>query len=172
MFKAKLIDNKSYYSLRRKVLLYGFIPNIFIGIIFAFSGITLLYSVLIFLIIIAGVIIQHKTNKKFASTFGNKKIIIDYSSINIEGKKPADNHVFSIDSLDKIIIKESYQMPENSTKDIINEAKGITLKNFIAFTKDGVKTQYDFVVDSHYMLVQLDKIIAVWKNENRPLEFV
>ena len=172
MFKAKLIDDQNHYHLRRKVLLYGLMPNIVVGIIGYYSDIPVLYVILMFIVIVIGLIIQHKTFKMYNATFGDKKIIIDNHGIRIESKKPEDDKIYPVATLNKITIKERYAIPENSTKDIFEEARGKQLKNYIAFKKGGQEIRCDFVVDSHYMLVQLNKIIKEWENQGLNINYI
>jgi hypothetical protein len=54
-------------------------------------------------------------------------------------------------------------MPQESIADIVQEMKGKPKQNFIIIERNEQFQKFDFLVDSYYMLKQLDKIIEQWQ---------
>jgi hypothetical protein len=77
-----------------------------------------------------------------------------------------------IEEGDHIIVKEEYKIPEETLRSSLNEMAGDPIKNFIILIKKGQEHRFEFVVDSHYMVVQLNKVIQFWKDHHYPISFI
>ncbi|MEM1321375.1 MAG: hypothetical protein AAGG75_14060 [Bacteroidota bacterium] len=177
MFKAKLIEDLSYYRIKRKELLLTLLISIPAAAISSFA--TQCTAVIVGLIIVyigLGSWLIY-LQKKMKSKTNHRTIEIDADQIHlISSKQKEAKRTIQLKNIDKILLKEEYNPPldisEDYYRDMINELRGNQIKNFIILEKDDRQQQYDFIVDSHYMLKQLGKIISNWKRKGFVIENV
>lgn len=165
MFKAKLIEDKTYYRLRRRQLLFLLLPAIPFGILVNFFDLPIWLTTIglgaYILILYFGV----KNQKGMFSLLGNRIIEIDYDAIRIKSKNGMSLESFDPNSVQLIRIKESYNIPNEKVKDMTREAKGNPTTNYISILTNDQELRFDFELDSYYMITQLDKVISHWKNK-------
>ncbi|MBL0008935.1 MAG: hypothetical protein IPP25_17615 [Saprospiraceae bacterium] len=76
-----------------------------------------------------------------------------------------------LDQADKIEIPHALGC-RWSPQGMAEELAGQPLKNFIIISKGQEKQRYDFIIDSHYMLGQFDKLIKAWILRGYPVETI
>ncbi len=170
MFKAKLIENENYYKLRSKQLLLMLIPSIPIGLLVNFHQIPIWLTILMIGLYIGAIFFTIRNQKQINSVLGNKLIEIDIEEIRIKSKKGTDNETIKLNSVEKIILKDEYSMPQETMKEIGQELTGKTKQNYVILQQENQKRQLDFEVDSYYKINQLNKLIESWKMKGYNVE--
>ena len=164
-FKAQLIEDEGFYSVKRVITILSIVSGFFVGL-FSSSVTNKVYYV-IPLLVIVGIILyfQLRYKKQMDQKLGQRKILIDLKSIEIKGKDDQSLQKIEIDSRDHIIVKDTYQIPEETLRSSLNEMAGDPTKNYIILKKNGDEHRFEFLVDSHYMITQLNKLIHLWKEK-------
>ena len=165
MFKASLIENQKYYNLKRKLLLIGIPSSILIGFIVNFWQFPFLGFTVILVITIGIIFIQNRINKRISVFSKNRGIEIDNEFIRIKSKSGDIEEQINIDSVNKIVVKNNYSIPEENLKEIFREMKGDQLKNFIIINIGGQSKKFEFTMDSYYMIEQIKKVISHWQTK-------
>ena len=172
MFKAKLIENESYYKLRSKGLLLMLLLWLPIGLIVNFYKIPIwLTIVTVGLYLLANVLIV-RNQKRLSSLVGNKQIEIDEKEIRITSKKGIQQEIIHLDKVDKLIIQDTYILPQETIREVGREMTGKPKQNYIILEQDSQKRKLDFEVDSYYMIEQLNKLIENWKANGYNIEIL
>ena len=172
MFKAKLIENESYYKLRSKGLLLMLLLWLPIGLIVNFYKIPIwLTIVTVGLYLLANVLIV-RNQKRLSSLVGNKQIEIDEKEIRIKSKKGIQQEAIHLDKVDKLIIQDTYSLPQETIREVGREMTGKTKQNYIILEQNSQKRKLDFEVDSYYMIEQLNKLIENWKVNGYNVEII
>ena len=172
MFKAKLIDGENYYSLRRKNLVFFFVTSAIGGALWGLGMASAYVIALIFTLYIAVFVYAILISKRMQSLLGNKLIEIDEKEIRIKSKNAKADEVININSADKLVVKETYMIPGDSGKEIRRELKGEARKNYLIFRKGKLNRQFDFEIDSYYMITQLENLIQQWEAKGLSVERV
>ena len=170
MFKAKLIEDKKYYSLRSNQLILMFLPSIPIGIIILFYRIPIWINALMIVFYIAAIILTAKIQRKINSILGNKFIEIDNEEIRIKSKKGINEETIDLNKVEKIILKDEYSFHQETIKEVGQELTGKTKQNFVIIQQNSQERQFDFEFDSYYMINQLNKMIETWKMKGYNIE--
>jgi len=163
MFKAKLIENESYYRLRSKQLLLIFLPAIPFGLLVNFYKIPIWLTIVMFGIYILTIILASRNQRQMNSILGNKLIEIDEEEIRIKSKKGIQQEVIRLAEIDKLILKEKYSIPQETIKEIGSEISGNAKQNYLILQKNSKRRKFDFEIDSYFMIEQLNKIIKNWE---------
>ncbi len=100
-----------------------------------------------------------------STLLGHRMIEIDPDEIRIKTKNGKATESFSPKSLDRIRVQEKYTIPHESISDMTKEVKGKPIINSISILSDQNERRFDFELDSHYMISQLEKVISGWKNQ-------
>lgn len=103
---------------------------------------------------------------------GHNIIEIDVNEIRIRSRKGNTQEAFKVENLEKITLQKDYGIPQESMKDMVNEYKGKTKKNYLIIHHENMKRKFDFEIESHYMIVQLNKAIESWNQKGLKIETV
>ena len=179
MFKTKLIEHRAYYKLRRKLIIYALLAAAAFGlasnvIIPKYMNTSSYIAGLLALLIIAFIVIrkQYRLQKGIDKIIKYKKIEISEQSIRIVKSDKTTDKEYIIDNQTKIQVKDSYEMPEDHLKNIVNEISGKSIENFVIYKNDNSEVRFDFIIDSYYMIEQLKKVIASWKAKGIKVESI
>lgn len=170
MFKGTLIENKNYYNLRSKQLLYFILPSIAIGIFVNFYKMPIWITIAAVIFYVTVKIMAFKYQKAMQKT-ANKRIEIDQNKIDIKDSDGNIIETVQIESADKLIVKNDYKMAQESMKDLKEEMKGNTEKHYLILENNKIQRRFDFVIESYYMLNQLKKLVQDWQNKNLLIEY-
>ncbi|MEM7372771.1 MAG: hypothetical protein AAF587_29390 [Bacteroidota bacterium] len=163
MFKATLIENDRYYSLKSKQLLLSLFPLIPMSLLVSIYELPIWLTALIgglYLLIIFG---MFRNYKQIRTILDHKHIEMDAEEIRIRSKNGTQSEVIPLDDIDQLILKDSYAMPQESLKDIGQELIGRMKRNYLILQQREQHRTFNFDIDSHYMLAQLHKIIEDWE---------
>jgi len=162
-FKAKIIESPVYYTLKRKELFIGLAATIPAGLLASFFEIPV-WIVLIVLVIYILLILILKNNQQEIKNISDLKMIeIDADYIKLKSVNNEIIDSFDLTKTEKIMLNKDFGMPQESIADIVQEMKGKPKQNFIIIERNEQFQKFDFLVDSYYMLKQLDKIIEQWQ---------
>jgi len=170
MFKAKIIEDISLYQKLRKQIFWVLMP---LGLLSLFTNVAQMPLILFIfscVLLIVALIAVRKKRYIFEHLSADKTLEADISNLTI--KEKGDKIVsFSVSELDKIRIKSVVDIGEGAS-DLINIAKGNIPTSFIEIQKKGHKERFEFIIESHYMLVQINKLIEEWKANQLQVEVV
>lgn len=168
MFKAKLISDFNHYRLFRNgmVLAFLYIP-------FAIAPNLLPIPIWILPACFFFIMMVYPYLKKYREQFEGmsslQRIEMDADEIRIIDKHQKVARI-PIDKLDKITVRESYQIPGDTLRSFFNEIKGKQHKNFIIIEQAGKRQRFDFVIASYYAIEQIKKVTDKWTAKNLLLE--
>ena len=104
---------------------------------------------------------------KLENTLGPETIVLDLGAITVLNAQKEELIEFIPGIMDNVILKTNFKLEqEKNPSDILNEIKGNMQKHSITIIKEDSVFEYFFVIDSHYMIVQLQKVISYWRNQN------
>lgn len=172
MFKARLIENNKYYSLRSKQIILILFPSILIGIIanfYQFPFWITITAIGIYVLTFKKVIANQKLMN---SMIQDKSIEIDETEIRIKSNKNNQIETINIEDVKKVLVKKEYRIPQESIKEITKEIKGKPKKNYLIIHQKNEQRKFDFEIDSYFMINQLDKIIEKWIRKGYKIEKV
>lgn len=170
MFKAKLIENESYYKLRSKHLLLMLLPSLPMILIVNFYQIPIWLTILMIGLYVLAIIPMIRNQKRLSAIVGNKQIEIDNKEIRIKSKKGIQQEIIHLNKIDKLILKDIYSMPQETIGEVVKEMSGKAKQNYLILEQNSQKRRLDFEIDSYYMVNQLDKIIKNWKANGYNIE--
>lgn len=172
MFKAKLIDNQNYYKLRRKQISLTIFGILSVPLIYTYQLPIWVTGIGISLYVLAQILI-YKNRKNLNSLIGNSKIEFDEKEIRVISKKINNKEIINLENIDKLIIKDNYSIsPDRNITRSGKELIGKPTKNYIIIHQNNKERKLDFEIDSHYMIIQLNKVIEKWTNSTFSIEIL
>jgi hypothetical protein len=172
MFKAKLIENLSYYNLKRRFTLATLISSVVSGLLFGIDHYTSLILAGIFIAMVILLYYQVKFKKQTNHLIRNRKIEIGSERIYLKSRSGKTEEEISLSNVDRIWVQETYKMPEENFRQVLNELAGNHQKNYVIVETAGQKQKFEFSIDSFYMIEQLKKVILQWKEKGLVVETI
>ncbi|MDF1695557.1 MAG: hypothetical protein P1U56_06980 [Saprospiraceae bacterium] len=171
MFKVKLIESNTYYSQRVIYLILLFIQPLFAGLLVNYSIFPLWFFVLLLGSFMATVWASKNNQKKIAESTEKHYLELKSDSIVVKSRKGLIKEKYDIQDIDKLSLKKEYDL-DNAESNWIQELKGNHLQNFLEFVNAAGNKRFNFVIESHYQLKQLQKIKNSWKNQDLIIEYI
>ena len=131
MFKAKLIEDSSYYQWKRKELLLVLLPALPAAILVNYMGFPVWVLILTLIVYISALLLLRKNKNKIHNATSKKMIEVNEKEISIRSLKNQASIIINPKDTDKIILNKNYGMPQESIADIAREINGAPKKNFI-----------------------------------------
>ncbi len=172
MFKAKLIGNESYYPLKRRQILFLILPSIPIGFLVNFYSMPLWLTLLMVAVYILIIVLLFRDQRKINALTGENILEIDGNEIRIKSVKGNNEKVIHLDTIDKLVLKENYDLPKGNFNDDKSDLFGEVKKHFLVIKKGKQERNLDFEIDSYYMVNQLNKQIKLWEERDISIEKV
>jgi hypothetical protein len=172
MFKAKLITDPEYYALRRRQLILFFLiftPTALMSNVFDLP-VWLAALALVAYVILAWA--SWRNQRKMKGLTGHKRIEIDQEAIRILNANGECLEVIDLNTVDAIEVKETYPMPQETLQDMADEVSGSPQRHYVRIIQNGESRQFDFEVNTYYMLKQLEKLVAAWTKAGYELMMV
>jgi len=168
MLKAKLVSDLPLYLNLKKYLLWSSLPFAFTYMIFTICHKDSLYlgwlMIPVFLIPVAASILFQKKLKRITE---DQKIEIYPEKIElIKGVRKIKE--IRIGTADKIELKINGVFEDN-LRELFDEGRGKSHTCYIIVKNSGSDEKFDFLIDSHYMMRQLDKLVNIWKTNHSVL---
>ena len=166
MFKAKIIKDSSYWTLRRKILIAGLflMPLYFLTV--GEHKFSLYFGILYYIALVVLTFLYRRWYIKLENTLGPESIVLDLGSITVLNAQKEELIEFIPGIMDNVVLKTNFKLDqEKNPGDILNEIKGNMQKHSITIIKEDSVFEYFFVIESHYMIVQLQKVLQHWKNQ-------
>ena len=88
---------------------------------------------------------------------------MDEKEIRIKTKKGKEEEIIALENVDKLILTDTYSMPQETMREVGKEMAGNTKQNYLIVQQNNNKRKLDFEIDSYFMIKQLDKIIEKWE---------
>lgn len=165
VFKAPLIVDKSFYSTRRVLQFFSIASAIVIGLISNFWIYSPIIIAIVLLLAIGLYYYQARTYNKMQEMVNGVKVHMDEASIRTLSNNGEIKQELILNSEHHLIVKEEYSLPEQGIRTSLNEMAGDHHKSYIIVDKAGEKEKFEFLIESHYMQVQLQKIIDAWREK-------
>lgn len=176
VFKSKLIHDKRYYQYQWYGYIAGFvgasIGGMFWGITTGWFSepdtMTELWIVLILVLAyIPSSLVTLRMNRKIRETYGANKIEMNFDGITIGDRRIDAKDIKRIISIDPQLAASH----EVSFWDFIKKLQGKVFPFFLKIkTKEGWE-RFDFMFESHYMMVQFRKILMAWMDGGKEIKF-
>ncbi len=163
MFKAKLIENQSYYRLRSKQQILALFVPIPVTFIVCSHLTPLWIPVLIAGLYITLLAVMATNQKKIASLLSNKVVEMDADEIRIKSSQGIPQEAIHLDDVHRIVLSDTYLMPQETIKEMGRELVGKAKQNHVILYLNNRKRRLDFEIDSYYMKDQLSKVLDMWK---------
>jgi len=170
MFKAKLIENNKYYNLKNKQLLWVVIPVILLGVIGSLVENSVWLTIVIIILYLLVFLFMIRNKLQINSTIGDRILEIDSKKIRIKSQKTILEETIDLDKVEKLILKKEYVIPQERLKDVREGLEGKTTENYLIVQKDNQDRRFDFAIDTHYMITQLEKLIQSWESKGYQIE--
>jgi len=170
MFKAKLIDDKTYYHRRNKQMVLFLLLTIPVGLLPAALEAPPWATILVLGAYITTFIFMVNNQKLMLSNLGTRLIEIDGEELRVKSNKGKLLQSFEINSLQKISVKDAYGIPNDNLKDMAFEIVGNPKMNYVILTANDQNFRFDFEIDSYYMTDQLIDVIQHWKTKGYTIE--
>jgi len=110
MFKANLIENQSYYHLRRKSLITMLVISVLMGITSNIFSIPVWMSISVVLVMIGIFYYDYKNRQNQEALTQDRRIEIDENEVRIFSSSGLKS--IELVAVSEIIINEQYRMPE------------------------------------------------------------
>jgi hypothetical protein len=162
MFKARIIDDKDYYSFRSKQLLLLILLSIPLGVLANLFTFSILLSSVIVVGYLYVAFLLFKNAKSIRSTINNSKIELNNESIRILDRFNQALEVYKIEDISEIEVLEEYKLPQEDLKDVVEEIFGKYKISYIQFVWNNECKKINFEIDSNYMLGKLNEVINNW----------
>lgn len=164
-FKAPLIDDQNFYAKRRAVIILNFVSFSLIGLVQFMFDLTVLLGFILMAIMVGSFVYlvqaQRAMNKMVAQHF----LEADAQEIRILDQQKKLVEAIKVEDLDRIKVDHCFDIAAESLNDIMAELKGQPMKNSISIECQGKRRRLEFLIDSHYMLVQLQKVLKAWREQ-------
>ncbi len=172
MFRSKLIEDQTYYRLRRKQLILNFVAIIPMSLIWGLYN-WQFWILLVGLALYVGAILLMRRNQQVMELFaGNKFLELDEEALRVVSKNRKIIETINLESTSSIILKKEYDLYQHSIKDVFSEVVAVEKGNSVILDVEGEKRVFLFEIDSHYKLKQLSKIIDCWLQKHYNIERV
>jgi len=165
-FKAPLIDNQNFYAKRRAAIILNFISFIIIGLVqFVFEDISILLGFILVAIMVGSTAYLARAQRAMTKMAGQHQLQIDTEEIRILDQQKAVVESYRVEDLDRIQVDHCFNVETESLNDLMAELKGEPMKNSISIEYKGKRQRLEFLIDSYYMLVQLQKVLKAWREQ-------
>ena len=159
-FKAKLIDDESYYDKRKALLLINLFSLVVLGVLEQVYELNSMLGILYLLG--AGLSLAYlvKLQRDMEQQVGNYRLEFDASGLRLLDKSGEVVEQYPIEDVERLKLDHSYQtVTDESLKDMFKTLKGQPARNrIVVHHKDGRRC-FEFLIDTHYMVVQLKKVV-------------
>lgn len=166
MFKANIIEGKSYYTDRRNSFLWMIVPSVLIGIIvnlFNFPVWVMVYFILFFI----GVqVVRFNNIVKVKKASSHRTIELDESEIRIMNSNGGIESRFPISDIEGIKTNYDFSIPFETLESMKEEVTGKFTKNYLEFSNHNKEKRYEFELTTHYSIVQLKKLLEFWESKH------
>ncbi len=171
MFKAKLIDSPSYYRLKRNHA----ICSLLVGVGCLFN--VILFDLPFWLLVVVisssatAIVLGFVYLRALAKISSRRIIQIEEHQIKIIGQRSGQAALFPLNEVDKVILPGTgFNVQDEKISDAGRNLLGKARKNQLILEQDSHRNQFDFVIDSHYMLRQLNKVVELWSQHGYRVE--
>ncbi|MEN0003871.1 MAG: hypothetical protein AAF798_06995 [Bacteroidota bacterium] len=169
MFKAKLIENNTYYKSKRLLLILAIAAPLIIGLS---ANIIELSAVIVAAVALFGIVMiiqQYRLQKKVQQLTSQQTIEISEDRIQIKDNNSALQQDIDLQTIKRIVVKNNYHIPEETLKDLSKQLRGDYTKNYLIVEHATGEQKFEFEIDSYYMLTQLHKLIQSWDSRGIPI---
>lgn len=161
MFKAKIIENVKLWQKLKVQLMIISLPIYFLIGFYSASTFPVYMTLLVVILYFIVMFIVYKKGKIYSGLFSKKTIEVDH------------NNLYVLENGQKIVNYSISEIEEMTIKNVVNDdnlnefvKNGNTNSGFIEISKKGHTERFDLLIDSHYMQVQLNKLIDQWRQSN------
>ncbi|MDX1408594.1 MAG: hypothetical protein R3330_10690 [Saprospiraceae bacterium] len=161
VFKAKVIEHPEFYRKRRQMALAGLFSSVLTSVVVIPLEGHITYLVISMMLGVLVALYQKQFVREMKALSERRRLHMTESAIQLVNKEGAVIRHIDANRLREVALSGKH-IDTQTIADHLNELRGKPLKNYISLQSDEGETRIDFVVDSHYMMVQLNKILEVW----------
>ena len=172
MFKAKIIHDRSYYRDRRIILILGALFGIVYVFLMLIEAYFLWLNWLIFILITVSLFLELKYQRRLLKKKGQFFLYLDLNRIEIINGEKKVIKQFHPERVEKILLNVQFRLLGERISEAVSELKGKTFLQRLEIVENGKTYSYFFEMDSHYMIVQLRKVIDHWNTQKVSLELI
>ena len=169
MFKAKIIEDKKYYSFKHKALIFYLILNIPLGIVSNFYALPLKVVVIGLILLAIPFVFMVKYFNESKKTFGKRELVVSSDQIVVKDNKKGSTRNISFSDVNQINVNEHYGTIPDDLGAAAKELKGKFTEHYLEIETNGKTERFDFIIDSYYMAKQFQKIVDAWIIGKRPV---
>ena len=167
MFKADIIQDRKYFQFQHFQLIVVSLTIIPLGLLSnSIFGLPEWISIPAGILYVVLMIFVFKNQKKIQKVLGKKHLEANADSIAIYSKKDGLIEQYSISAINKIKVQKNLQLETGGFKDVIEQFKGNFPESNLKFRINNETKHFDFIIDTHYQLIQLEKCIKAWEEKN------
>lgn len=169
MFKSQIITDNTYWSNRKKWAVYSILVLVSFVAMEIFLDMPVWLEAIVMLPYIGFIYFRLNVAENLKKNLTGDSIKIDLNKIELLNSKKEVLLEFIPTIMDRIIVTGNFTVGYEDVEPPINELLD-DYRNTITIEKDGNIFEYDFKIGSHYMAVQLQKVLNHWKTQLVNLE--
>ncbi len=158
-FKAKLIEHKRFYTYRRNYMLLQIATLFLFGLTIQIFELPTWLSIVLLIVYVLVVAIGYYYLRRIQKLTDRHTIAMDTDSIKILAKSGDVSEHLDLSKIEGITYSAQYLENNVSVRDSWQEMTGTQQRNYLSIRLGGETHSYDFVPESSYMLVQLEKLM-------------
>ena len=170
-FKTKLLKSPNYFTYRRISYLIGFL----LLPVYALAGMLtseyqLTILILLLVLLIPFVILSLHNGQNLKNSQGRDHLVCTPEEVRL-GQEDDKSIRYPVQELTKITFYNSDRILGESIKEHLHDVFIKPAKQKLVLETDQNQTsQHYFLIESHYMIKQLEKIIPVWREKGLAVE--
>jgi len=175
MLKVKLIDFHKYPSIKQKQLIFvlGFV--LLSGILACILFTYLTFSVSCNVLIIFFMVVMFIVDKRFAKEhilLHNKTIKLDKDTISIQSDSANPLEIYTVDTLDYIVVYNPSIKIQNSLKTLRAVLRGKAKTAYLIVQQNNQQQTFHFKLNSYYKVNKFNLIAKDWVKNGCTIELL
>jgi len=164
-FKAKIISNDLYHEYKRLGIFGSIVLSVGITLSTEILPLGSLAQVVLFVAIAMFSYQSLKMQRTMQNLLNRQRIEITGEAIKTIDQNNIVSEQINICNAKEIIVDDRYTYAEDSAGAFWKMIAKKPLSNNLTIKSKNKEYRYQFLIESHYMAVQIDKIISGWKRE-------
>ena len=102
----------------------------------------------------------------------NRQIALSTESITVTAADGRILETIPLMDVQQVYLLPEYRQPEENVQSLVDSLKGKSFQNYFIIQARNEQRRFDFVLESHYMITQLNKVTAEWKQAGENVKFI
>jgi len=165
MFKAKIVSEDKYYKAKSKIGWLGMVSAVLMAVLIDFENHTYWYYLIVGLLVLTSFYFQYRWGRDLQNEMHKGTIELDLNRIELKDQNKKLVKSFIPATVDYVEIRSRLYLPDYDVGFAGEELTGNYKKNRISIRDKGETYDCTFLIESHYMVNQLTKIIDHWNTQ-------